>query len=91
MLRKKQRSDILFGTYNRYSHDDGNNKVPSWFTEEEAQHSIALKPVTKEEVDQIECRQTCPCPSGSRPKRKVTQPVGNMHPVVLRAGTLENN
>lgn len=51
MLRKKQRSEILFGSYNRYAHDDGNNKVPSWFTEEESQHSIALKPVTKEEVD----------------------------------------
>jgi len=51
MLRKKNRQDILFNSYNRYVYNDDEKKVPSWFKEEESLHNIPLKPVTKEEVD----------------------------------------
>ena len=50
MLRKKNRQDILFNSYNRYAFDD-DHRVPSWFKEEESQHNVPQKPVTKEEID----------------------------------------
>lgn len=50
MLRKKERSNILFRSYNKYAHND-DEKVPQWFKEEEANHIQIIKPVTKEEID----------------------------------------
>lgn len=49
MLRKKERLKILNNTYNRYVFED-NDKVPKWFANEEKQHTIPNKPVTKAEV-----------------------------------------
>ncbi len=50
MLRKKNRQNILFGSYNRYAFED-DEKVPSWFKEEETKHNVPIKPVTKEEIE----------------------------------------
>jgi AdoMet-dependent rRNA methyltransferase SPB1 len=50
MLRKKDRSKILYSTYNRYAFSDLDN-APQWFAEDENQHNRPSKPVTKEEMD----------------------------------------
>jgi len=50
MLRKKDRLDILNGTYNRFAFDDS-DMVPDWFMEEEKKHSRPNLPVTKVEID----------------------------------------
>jgi len=49
MLRKKNRLDILYKTYNRYAFDDL-DQAPEWFREEEVLHNKPTLPVTKEEV-----------------------------------------
>jgi AdoMet-dependent rRNA methyltransferase SPB1 len=38
MLRKKDRSEILDATYNRYSFGDNPNDLPTWFNEDESKH-----------------------------------------------------
>jgi AdoMet-dependent rRNA methyltransferase SPB1 len=35
MLRKKQRTEMLDATYNRYSFHEDPNLLPSWFVEDE--------------------------------------------------------
>jgi hypothetical protein len=35
MLRKKERSEILDSTYNRYSFNENPDTLPSWFIEDE--------------------------------------------------------
>jgi AdoMet-dependent rRNA methyltransferase SPB1 len=47
MLRKKERQEILFRSYNKYAFDDS-DMVPSWFQEEEKLHNVPLTPITKE-------------------------------------------
>ncbi len=49
MLRKKDRLDILYKTYNRYAFDDI-DLAPEWFAEEERKHNKPKMPVTKDEV-----------------------------------------
>jgi len=49
MLRKKDRLDILYKTYNRYAFSD-TDLAPEWFASEEQQHNRPSKPVTKEEI-----------------------------------------
>jgi len=49
MLRKKDRLDILYKTYNRYAYDDL-DIAPEWFREEEQKHNRPRMPVTKEEI-----------------------------------------
>jgi AdoMet-dependent rRNA methyltransferase SPB1 len=49
MLRKKDRLDILYKTYNRFAFSDI-DQAPAWFAEEERQHNQPSKPVTKEEI-----------------------------------------
>jgi AdoMet-dependent rRNA methyltransferase SPB1 len=49
MLRKKDRLDILYKTYNRYAFSDL-KQAPDWFASEEQQHNKPHKPVTKEEI-----------------------------------------
>lgn len=49
MLRKKDRLDILYKTYNRYAFSDL-KQAPDWFASEEQQHNKPTKPVTKEEI-----------------------------------------
>ncbi len=49
MLRKKERNAILYKTYNKYAYSDY-DRAPGWFTQEEKQHTIATRPVTKDEI-----------------------------------------
>lgn len=49
MLRKKDRLDILYKTYNRYAFDD-TEEAPEWFREEEIKHNRPKMPVSKEEI-----------------------------------------
>jgi len=49
MLRKKDRLDVLYKTYNRYAFSDL-DLAPDWFASEEKLHNQPIKPVTKEEV-----------------------------------------
>lgn len=50
MLRKKDRLNILYRTYNRYAFDDTDG-APDWFGDEEKMHNKPIKPVTKDEVN----------------------------------------
>jgi AdoMet-dependent rRNA methyltransferase SPB1 len=50
MLRKKDRLNILYNTYNRYAFNDLDN-APDWFKEDETKHTQPNKPVTKEEIN----------------------------------------
>ena len=50
MLRKKDRLNILYKTYNRFAFNDI-NLAPDWFADDEKQHNVPSKPVTKDEVD----------------------------------------
>jgi len=50
MLRKKQRTEVLDATYNRFSNFDDPNVLPSWFKEDETKHYKVRLPVTKEMV-----------------------------------------
>ena len=38
MLRKKNREEILEGTYNRFSTHEDKSQLPEWFVEDEARH-----------------------------------------------------
>ena len=38
MLRKKDRTQILDATYNRYSFGDDPKDLPSWFVDDESKH-----------------------------------------------------
>jgi len=49
MLRKKNRLDIIYNTYNRYAFSDL-DQAPEWFSTEERQHNKPIKPVTKDEI-----------------------------------------
>lgn len=50
MLRKKDRSEMLDSTYNRYSFHDDIHQLPSWFVEDESKHYFRHVNPTKEEV-----------------------------------------
>ena len=57
MLDKRQRTDILNNSYNRYSIDTTEQRhLPAWFKQEELAHSTAQLPVTKAEVDEYKAR-----------------------------------
>jgi len=49
MLRKKDRLNILYKTYNRYAFNDL-ERAPEWFQTDEKEHNRANKPVTKDEI-----------------------------------------
>ena len=50
MLRKKARTEILDGTYNRYATHDDKSLLPQWFLDDEERHYKPAIPVTKEMV-----------------------------------------
>ena len=50
MLRKKERSEILDSTYNRYSFNENPDTLPSWFIEDEQKHYYRRYNATKEEI-----------------------------------------
>jgi AdoMet-dependent rRNA methyltransferase SPB1 len=50
MIRKKHREKIIDSTYNRYSYNDEDTSLPSWFLDDEKKHNILNLPITKEEV-----------------------------------------
>jgi len=50
MLRKKQRTEILDQSYNRYSFHEDPRELPSWFVEDEQKHYFRHHKPTKEEV-----------------------------------------
>jgi AdoMet-dependent rRNA methyltransferase SPB1 len=49
MLRKKDRLNILYKTYNKFAFNDL-DQAPDWFVDDEKQHNVPSKPVTKEEI-----------------------------------------
>lgn len=50
MLRKKQRTELLDSTYNRYSFGEDPKSLPSWFVEDESKHYFRNINPTKEEI-----------------------------------------
>jgi len=48
MLRKKNRTEILENTYNKFATFDDPSVLPEWFKEDEAKHFKPRIPVTKE-------------------------------------------
>lgn len=52
MLRKKQRTEILDSTYNRFATHEDKSTLPDWFVEDEARHYKPnnLHLITKEMV-----------------------------------------
>lgn len=52
MLRKKNRTEILENTYNRFSTHEDKSTLPDWFVEDEAKHFKACNQhlVTKEQI-----------------------------------------
>lgn len=68
MLHKKQRENLIDDAYNKYMfHDDG---LPKWFLDEEKKHRVPVKPVTKEEIDEMK-RQFREI--NARPAKKVAE------------------
>lgn len=68
MLNKKQRENLIDDAYNKYMfHDDG---LPKWFLDEEKKHRVPVKPVTKEEIDEMK-RQFREI--NARPAKKVAE------------------
>lgn len=68
MLNKKQRDNLIDDAYNKYMfHDDG---LPKWFLDEEKKHRVPVKPVTKEEIDEMK-RQFREI--NARPAKKVAE------------------
>lgn len=50
MLRKKERSEILDATYNRYSFGEDPRDMPTWFVEDESRNYYRHYNATKEEI-----------------------------------------
>jgi AdoMet-dependent rRNA methyltransferase SPB1 len=70
MLRKKQRTEILDATYNRYSFHEAPESLPSWFVEDEGKHYYRRYNATKDEIaaekEEIKAYNT-------RPSKKVEE------------------
>eukprot|EP00111_Clytia_hemisphaerica_P024401 TCONS_00071996-protein len=65
---RKRKRDIVDDSFNRYSYND--NGLPSWFTEDEAKHTLRHVPVTKEEVAYYKQRMM---EINARPIKKVVE------------------
>ena len=50
MLRKKDRTEILDSTYNRYSFHERREDLPTWFVEDEQKSYFRRHQPTKEEI-----------------------------------------
>jgi len=51
MLRKKARTEMIDGSYNRFSSHEHPSTLPSWFVEDEARHRYCERYVpSKEEI-----------------------------------------
>uniref|UniRef100_A0A6T6BUI9 Putative rRNA methyltransferase n=1 Tax=Compsopogon caeruleus TaxID=31354 RepID=A0A6T6BUI9_9RHOD len=50
---RHKREDILDDSWNRYSFDDDFDQLPVWFRKEDLEGRQRIKPVTKEEVDDM--------------------------------------
>lgn len=70
MMRKKQREAIIDSTYNRFSFNDEDTKLPSWFLDEEKKHNVINLPITKEEVQVVKERMMA---INSRQPKKVLE------------------
>lgn len=70
MLRKKTRTEILDGTYNRYAHYDDKSQLPQWFLEDEEKHYKAFIPITKE---MVAAEKLALKAYNERPSKKVAQ------------------
>lgn len=68
MLRKKDRSEILDATYNRYAFHEEPDTLPTWFVDDESKHYFRHWQPTKEEVaaEKEELREY-----NARPSKKV--------------------
>jgi len=71
MLRKKARTEIIEGSYNRYSVHEDPNSLPSWFVEDEAKHRFCerLRPTKEEMAAEKEAIKAY----NARPSKKVEQ------------------
>jgi AdoMet-dependent rRNA methyltransferase SPB1 len=70
MLRKKARTEILDGTYNRYATFDDPSVLPQWFIEDERKHFRANIPITKEMIAEEKKALKA---YNERPSKKVTE------------------
>ncbi len=70
MLRKKQRTELLDATYNRYSFHENPADLPSWFVEDEGKHYYRRYNPTKEEIaaEKLEIKAY-----NARPSKKVEE------------------
>ncbi|KAL3678738.1 hypothetical protein R1sor_021694 [Riccia sorocarpa] len=68
MLTKKSRDTILDNAYNRYMFDD--DDLPRWFADDEKKHSVAQKPITKEDVEAMKAQFRA---INARPVKKVAE------------------
>lgn len=50
MLRKKQRSELLDSTYNRYSFHEPTSDLPNWFVGDESKHYFRHYNASKDEI-----------------------------------------
>lgn len=72
MLRKRKKSEIIEGAYNRYAFNDFDS-LPDWFRDEEGMHNVASLPITKEMVQAFKSQQKA---INVRTSKKVTEAVG---------------
>lgn len=70
MLRKKQRTELLDATYNRYSFHEDPASLPTWFVDDEGRNYYRRYNPTKEEIqaekDEIKAYN-------ARPSKKVEE------------------
>ena len=76
MLRKKERERIIDDAYNRYTFDDDPKAVPRWFRDDEEKHMAAIKPITREEVEELKARFRA---VNARPAKKVAEAKARKH------------
>lgn len=70
MLRKKQRTELLDATYNRFSFHEATDTLPTWFVEDESKHYWRHHQSTKEEMaeERLEIKTY-----NARPSKKVEE------------------
>ena len=70
MLRKKARTEILNGTYNRYANHDDPSVLPDWFLDDEARH---FRPNTHVTKDMVAAEKKILQAYNERPSKKVQE------------------
>ena len=82
MLRKKFREETINQSYNRYTFDDDDKKLPGWFVEDETKAFVPNYNLTKEEVDEEKRALT---EWNARPSKKVMEAKGRKKMRLVKA------